>query len=886
VARQTLDSAGEESPASVQEGHRRFLRLEGERLRMRQRLGLDGLEIATARSHVVDTLLVRVCGAAAERADLSARQELTQCAVVALGGYGRGELAPASDIDLLFLHPGRPTAAVRGFVQEVLQVLWDAGLTVGHSFRSPRECVTAARNDLHSRTALGDARLVAGHAPLFRALLGRLESDLLSSRRGTLAFLDAVRTEVSERQARFGNAVGVIEPNLKESPGGLRDLHAVFWVGYALFRLHGLVGLRDGKLIAEEEYVRLRKAHAFLWRVRHESHLAAGRRGDLLTLDVQPELAQVLGYRPARGLLASEIFMREYYNRAAQIHEFARAFLLRDLEPPSAPSRLGLVLRRVRPGRETAATAATLTRGGPKRLLEALSRAQDEDTPLSPELTLAMRSREPADRAFRASAETSELLVRLLRRRGRVGPALRTLHQTGVLGRLVPEFAGITYLVQHDMFHRYTVDEHTLRAVEALDEVAIGRNPGLARLGRLFDEVDDAAPLYLGMLLHDIGKGKGKGHVERGVRIGTHIVRRLPLDARGAQTVLFLIGAHLEMSQLSQHRDLSEPGVAPAFAERVGSLEHLNMLFLLTYADHCAVGPGIWNDWKASLLWELYERTRPLLVPAEIGTEAPQSGPQDEALSQILRDHPTEDVLPHFSLVPERYFRATDATRILFHLRLLAQRDADGIAVGWQEPPGAHGTEFTVVAPDRRGLFASLAGTFTARGVDVLSVDLFTREDGVALDTFRVAHLPEHAPLEPDRRDRLRQDLAAAAAGRLDVGAAVEKWRAAAPPRTRRHWGRARHEPRVKFDAEGSATATIVEVRAPDRPGLAYLIAHTLSGLGLDISFAKIATAKALAFDVFYVTDGKGRKLSPEGMDEVEGALLHVLAGAPRPRPG
>jgi [protein-PII] uridylyltransferase len=334
-----------------------------------------------------------------------------------------------------------------------------------------------------------------------------------------------VRAEVAERQERFGNAVGVIEPNLKESPAGCATCTPVFWVAYAVFRVQGLAGLRDAKLMTEEEYVRLRRALAFLWRVRHESHLAAGRRGDLLSLDLQPELAQVLGYRPARGLLASEVFMREYYNRAAEIHEFSRAFLLRDLEPPPAPARLGLVLRRRKPGREVASAAATLTRGGPKRLLEALVQAQDEDKPVSPELTLAMRSHEKADRAFRSSAETGELLLRVLRRRGRVGPALRTLHQTGALGRLIPEFAGITYLVQHDMFHRYTVDEHTLRAVDALDEVASGRNPALVRLGRLFDEVDDAAPLYLGMLLHDIGKGKGKGHVERGVRIGSRIVR-------------------------------------------------------------------------------------------------------------------------------------------------------------------------------------------------------------------------------------------------------------------------------------------------------------------------------------------------------------------------
>ena len=891
-ARERLDAPGlAENREGQIEAFKRFLKLETERLRMRHRFGLGGSEIATGRSYQIDMVVTRACQVAAGRADRVVQRELQQCAVVALGGYGRGELAPCSDVDLLFLHPGRPSEEVARFVEQVLQILWDVGLTVGHSFRSPRECVAEAKDDLHSRTALTEARLVAGNPSLYQALLRQLETDLLRNRRATEAFLESMRIELGERGAKFGGAVCVLEPNVKEGLGGLRDLHAILWVGHARFGSRGLSGLHAEGWISEREYVAARRAYDFLSRVRNEAHFATGRKTDLLTLDLQPELARSLGYKAKGGLLPSELFMRDYFRRASELYEVRRGFMLIHLAPEPRRSLFGF--RRPRSHKGFTVKDGKLhvrgeeLKGGPMRILEAFANAQGEGLDLSEELKRAIRERtEAIDRVFRSSREATRAFLRLLERRGRVGPALRAMHETGVLGRLLPEWARITFLVQHDFFHKYTVDEHTLKAIEALDEVAAGSDPALARLGKAFDEIQDAAPLYLGMLLHDIGKGRGSGHVARGVKIATRMFERLRLEPGAAENALFLIGAHLEMSQLSQQRDLSEPGLAQAFAARVGSLERLNLLFLLTYADHRAVGPGIWNEWKASLLWELYNRARPHVAGGERrrGDDDRSERARETAVGELLDAFPGDDVQRHFALLPERYLRTTSADRMVRHFRLLGSLGERPAAVEWGEAPERQCSELTVTAHDRPGLLASLAGTLTASGIDILSVDLFNRDDGLVIDTFLVSEVAGHRPVERERRERIARDLADAAAGRLDVGRAVEKWRATSARRPRRQWARGHREPAVRFDAEGSATATIVEVRAPDQPGLAYTIADTLAHLGLDITFARIATAKALALDVFYVTDAAGRKLTPETMKEVEDALLGALGARTRTR--
>jgi [protein-PII] uridylyltransferase len=884
-ARERLGGVSEERRTRV-EAFRRFLKLETERLRMRHQLGLSGLEIAAARSYQIDVLVSR----AAElcEADLGriAQRELAYGALVALGGYGRGELAAGSDVDLLFLHPGRPSAAARDFVERVLQVLWDVGLTVGHSFRSLRECLDEARIDLHSRTALGEARLLRGSLELFSALLREADAALRKGR-AVEQFLDAMRRDIDARYEKYGRTVCVLEPNLKEGPGGLRDLHAALWVGHACHGARGLYALRADGWISEQEHRAARRACDFLWRVRHEAHFTSGRKTDLLTHDLHEELAAGLGYRSRGGLLASELLMRDYYRRASELHRFSRSFLLSRLDGsrrrlvPEALRRRRLRGFEARDGQLHLERGATALKGGAAHLLDAFETAQTENVPLAEPLTQAIRERAPELlRGFRASRDAARFLWRVLGRRGHVAPALRALHETGVLGRLLPEFARVTFLIQHDYFHKYTVDEHTLKAIEALDEVAQGKLAGLPRLARAMDELEDAAPLYLGMLLHDVGKGQGGGHVARGAGIAERVVARLRLDRDAADKAVFLVSAHLEMSQISQRRDLSEARPIEAFAARVQTVERLNLLLLLTYADHCAVGPGIWNEWKAALLFELFDRTRACLMGE--AAEVPSQTPYGAAIAELSAEFPAEEVERHFSLMPERYLRAGGDERMARHFRLARSRGDAPAAFEWSDHPGGHWSELVIVADDRPGLLAQLAGTLTAHDVDILNVDVFTRADGLVLDTFRVSESHGHRALRPERREKLEHKLLLAVAGKLDVGASVEAWRARAGKRSRRAGGRAARPPVVRFDQQASASATVVEVKAPDQPGLVYAIASALAGLGLDIGFARIATSKALALDVFYVRDEQGRKLQPDAMAAVEEALLRMLGGKGR----
>jgi [protein-PII] uridylyltransferase len=884
-----LGEGAAEGPRGRLSDFKRFLKIETDRLRMHHRFGLGGLEIASARSYQMDQVVAHASRLALAAAGPEARVALAGCAVVALGGYGRGELAPFSDVDLLFLHQGRALAEARAFAERVLQLLWDAGLTVGHSFRTLAECLEEARADLRSRTALIEARLVAGDARIFAGLDRALDQRIRHDRRSGEAFLEALRVEVAERHARLGGAVCVQEPNVKEGVGGLRDLHAVLWVAQSRHGARGLGEAQAAGLLSERQHRAARRAYDFLLRVRAEAHFATGRKTDLLTLDLQPTLAKSLGYEPRRGLLASEIFMRDYYRRASELEAVCRGVLRR---PPSEPSprRLlaGLATRRparafvARDGRLGARSAEVLATG--RDLLAAFAAAQAEAVPLSDELALAIRERASlVDRSLRESREAASVFVDVLRWRGRVGPTLRAMHEAGVLGRFLPEFGRVSFLVQHDLFHRYTVDEHTLRAVAALDEVAAGQEVAARPFGPILDEVEDAAPLYLGMLLHDVGKGRGGGHVERGASLAPRVCARLGLDERSAEDVVFLVAAHLEMSQISQQRDLSEPALVAAFAEHVGSLHRLNLLHLLTYADHRAVAPGVWNEWKGTLLWELYRKTRQHLAghPLE---GVPGEAARARAIETLRREFPEEDIERHFCLLPERYLRATDAAHMAAHFRLVAARGDDPAVFAWRDVEGGHCTEMTLVTSDRPGLLALVAGTLTSHGVDILAVDLFNRADGVVVDTFKLSEVSSHRPVETKRRGRIEQDTVAALAGSHDVGSAVTRWLERNPHRARKVWGRAARGPSVRFDQEISAAATVIEVKAQDRPGLAWKIAATLAGLGLDISFAKIATAKALALDVFYVTRG-GAKLLPEDLAGIEAALLAALGGRPTTLP-
>jgi [protein-PII] uridylyltransferase len=526
---------------------------------------------------------------------------------------------------------------------------------------------------------------------------------------------------------------------------------------------------------------------------------------------------------------------------------------------------------------------AELLTGNPMLFFDAFALAQAADVPLSQKLRDGMRQSLPAvDRNFRYSAEASQAFLKLLRRRGRGGQVLRMMHEVGFLARFMPEFGRISLLIQHDLYHHYTVDEHTLKAVEALDELYANQDKKRAHFCSIFDEIEDPSLLYLSILLHDIGKGQGRGHIPRGAKIAARVCHRLGLTEVETAKVVLIVAQHVAMAQLAQRRDLNEPQVVTGFAERMGSLDALNLLLLLTYADLNAVAPGVWSEWKGSLLWELYRRARTMLTGADAPPdEAEKASRFKEKMAKALDGSlQLSEVERHIALLPDRYIRVTRPAAAAIHLQLVKELPSKIMVHRWMRY-GRESTELTVCTRDRHGLFADMAGALAAHGIEILSAELNTREDGIALDVFMLRDGSTHQAIDTQRYPAIERSLRKAIAGESDIAAMVERWRTRNAPRKRYLTSPAsqRNLPRITCDNEASQFSTLVEVHAIDAPGLAYRIARALATLGLNIVCARIATEKSDALDVFYVTDGDGLKLSQSMMQSVQLSLAERLSG-------
>jgi [protein-PII] uridylyltransferase len=881
-------STSETDLAALARRLRQFLKIEDHRLRMNHYFGAPGCETASARSFVLD-LVVKHSFQQATRAAPSTRSFPgmdNACALLAIGGYGRAELAPCSDLDLLFLYSGQRLDQMKPVLASLLQLLWDAGLTVGHRFSTVGDCLGSALADVHLRTALVHTRLLAGNKGLHHSLQEALEKD---RRRRVKSFLGAIERERETRHLKFGGAVCLQEPNIKESAGGLRDFHTASWLAYARHGYRTLAEMRAHDLVSENDTRKIVRAYDFLWRVRHSAHFQSGRRTERLSLDMQPKLAEQLGYNPGNYLLGSEKLMRDYYRHARELHLFTEAMLARITEG-DAP-----VVRRWLRQSPALASEPFAIRGGrlqfdgdsdffekqPLALFNAFALAQAARVPFAHRLReqLVRSSRNIGPKA-RSSAAVTKAFLALMRRRGRAGFVLRALHDAGLLARLIPEFSRISLLVQHDLYHHFTVDEHTLRAIEALDDLHNSEGKHFAQLRNVFEQVTDPGLLYLALLLHDIGKGQGRGHIARGAQLAARVCRRLGLKEAEAKQVVLLVKQHVTMAHLAQRRDLNEARLISDFAGQVGSLEVLNMLLLLTYADLNAVGPGVWTDWKATLLWDLYRRTRKHLTGEDAALdEATEFSRNKEEISAALGQAiPFSEVERHLALLPDRYLRITTPAVAAMHIQMIEELTDGAFACRWVRP-GASSTELTIAAPDRHGLFADLAGTLAAHGIEILSAEVNTREDRIAIDSFILRQASTRRGVEEDRYPAIEYSLREAVAARLDVSMLVERWstRNAPRKRTRGTSGRRRSLPQVVCDNEASSWSTVIEVHALDEPGLAYKIASELAKLGLEIVCARIATERSDALDVFYVTEGEDLKLSDEMMAAVERALLAKL---------
>jgi [protein-PII] uridylyltransferase len=864
---------------------RAFLRLEDERLRVADRLGAGGRWLAWARSFTIDLLVQNVFRRACRIAgDLKPAQNHSELAIVAMGGYGRAELAPFSDLDILFLCSARTATTTSRIIEYCQHLLWDTGLTLGQKTYPVTECVPASRTDPHFQTSLINTRLIAGDHVLYT----RLSETLAREReKNHSLLLQTVKEERKHLYQKRGVTIYLQEPNIKESAGGLRDLHCALWAVYAQEGHRTIEELLDHRLIEAEEYDRTVAAYDFLLRVRHQAHWLSGRKTDHLALDLHDTIARKLGYTSSLHLQASEELMRDYYRHARELHHISESLFGRLLDRRDESRKWFSTQRGQRLDDNFLLKDSRLHFDGnphsfaenPILSLKAAALAQAHTADFSPALSEIIRRNLAAiDANFRKSPEPARSFLELLRPRGRVAHALRLLQKTGLLGRYLPEFDRVSMLIQHDLYHHYTVDEHTLRAIEALDDLNNKRDPELSSLRAALEEIDDVRLLYLALLLHDLGKGRGRGHIPRGARIAERICVRFGLDAERATKVVSLVKHHVLMAHLSQRRDLREPRLAKHLASQIGSLDVLNMLFILTYADLNGVGPAVWSDWKGTLLEELYVRTRAVFTGESLAIQDDVQKIKARVIERMAGNSLISDIERHFALSPARYLEAISAEEVQSHLHLVQQLETEAVACRWQDR-GHFATQLTICSRDRHGLFADLAGTLAARGIDILSAEVNTREDGIAIDSFVLQQATTHRSIDRHRWPAIQHSLAASIKGEHDVAVLVERWSTRHAPRRARVMVTSRTgQLSVECDNEAAEATTLVEVRAADEHGLAYKIARTLAAFGVEIICARIATEKSDALDVFYVTAADGSKLDEASMKELKELLISTLA--------
>jgi [protein-PII] uridylyltransferase len=846
-------------------------------LKERHAGGASGQESVRAHAHLIDEVvaaLTRLIIADARAGGVTPDAVV----VVALGGWGRGELHPSSDVDLMVVYDGGMTPYVQRITQELLYTLWDLGLQIGHSLRSLDDCVAIAATDFPSRTSMQQARFIAGDRTLFARFRRVLAQNVYN--RDFEAFLRAALGEREQRYRRWGASPYAGEPNVKESAGGLRDVHTAMWLSAAKFGARTLRELADKGLITSHEQAATDAALTFLWRVRNELHFFSGHRNDVLTRDVQPRIAENLGYRDDGQTLAVERFMREYYLHARVIHRVARRLIARCEE---TLSRGGTAKRRERQqaladglvfldGKLLLAEPdADAFRRDPVRLMRVFWHLHRLGCELSLGLERAVEaSLEVVDERFRRSPVVRDLFLDVCRQWGRVGLTLSEMHELGVLGRYLPEFGALTCLVQYDAYHRFSADRHSLIAVEHLEALAPGKSAESEGAAQVFNEVEKPELLLLGMLLHDIGKAKGRGHVQKGIPLVRDLTARLALPATDAALVEFLVARHLAMSHVAQRRDIDDPKTVTDFAAIVGDPQRLKALYLLTYADMGAVGPGVLTPWQAAILHELYARTLAALTGG--APERPRRRDLAPRLHALVKDEiGLQGVRAHLAMTSDRYIASTSVQRMADHLRLIERLVESPVVTELFPHPHLGSSDLVVVTRDVPGLFSLIAGTLAARDVNIISAQIHTREDGLAIDTFQVSDASGDPRSGGLYWSRTLNALAGTITGEVSVEELLERRRASRPEGTPA-------PPKIAVDNGASDAYTVVEVKCPDRLGLLYQITRTLSRLGLDIASARIATEIDQAFDTFYVHDGHGRKVAePDGTARLAAALDAAL---------
>ncbi|HTG38107.1 [protein-PII] uridylyltransferase [Sphingomonas sp.] len=845
-----------------------------------------GLEAAAGQAFLTDQLLRLLWDFTVQRLypnnNPTAAERMT---LIAVGGYGRGEMAPHSDIDIGFLSPWKRTGWCEQVIESMLYSLWDMGLKVGHSSRSLDEMIRMAKSDVTVRTALLEGRYVWGDTELYDEASRRFRLEVQSDTRG---FIAEKLAERDQRHRKMGDSRYVVEPNVKEGKGGLRDLHTLFWIAKDAYGVQRAAELVEKGLLTRQEYRRFHRAENFLWAVRCHLHRMAGRAEDRLTFDMQREIAARMAYADRPGKLAVERFMQFYFLQAKTVGDLTGVFLAHLDETFAARGRrFGLPFIRRSPRKlhgfvldrgRLALPRDDFFREDPVRLIELFSLADLHGVEVHP---LAMRAASRDAKLvddYRRDKRANALFLDLLTSPRDPETVLRWMNEAGVFGRFVPDFGRVVAQMQFDMYHHYTVDEHTIRAVGLLSRIDRGLLKDEHPIATaLFPQIVSRRALYVAVLLHDIAKGRGGDHSILGAEVAERLCPRLGLSPAETETVAWLVRWHLLMSATAFKRDLSDFKTILDFAATVASPQRLMMLMVLTIVDIRAVGPGTWNGWKRQLIGDLYEAAEEVL---RRGHKQRGRGERVAAKQDALAQALGWDAAAFRKLVknlPESYWVAEPADVLERNARLIQGADGRRLSVDAQPDAELGATLVTIYAADHPGIFYRIAGAIHAAGGNIIDARIHTTREGMALDNFLVQD-PLGRPFDdPGQLDRLKSAIGDALLNRARI---TERLKAKPLPRARAEAFQI--EPAVLIDNHASNRFTVVEVNARDRPALLYHLANALFQSKVTIHSAHVATYGERAVDTFYVTDLIGDKIDATvRMRTLERRLLEAATEGP-----
>lgn len=857
--------------------------------------GQSGLDNASSLAGQIDHLMTRLY----EMAELQGPSN--KITLVANGGYGRGYLNPGSDLDLLFLLPKaapKLNKSEKAFIDAVLYPLWDLDFKVGQACRSIKECVFEGENDPHTRTTLFDSRLLVGDEALFNSFQARFRKEVIEKKLD--AFLDDRRADLADRYKAYSDTVFLQEPNVKESPGALRDYHNLLWISDALFQTRDLDVLREKGILSANAAEEMKEGFEFLIRVRNDLHYREGSNADVLTLRRQGPTANYFGY-PSRNLLKRiESLMRDYYRHARRIRQHTETiFEIAELEDKIHPKNIFGKTTETKPDRQfdffyaqesrLFANSPTVLLDEPSNLLSLFRLCQKFDLTPAPDLRKLIKAhRHLIDQPFRNAKANRDTFQHILSQKGKVGATLRMMHRVGVLGLYLPEFGKMEFLVQHEFFHRYTADEHTLRCIDQMDALIGSEDPAQNIYRDLLINHQDPYAMYLALIMHDSGRAMGVAeHIDGSAILTDRVCRRLIIKSERRKLIIFLVDQHLSLFSIATRKDLSDPEVIGEFAAQMKTKHNLDSLLLFTYADANGTNEEAWSSWKETLILQLYRATRSYLTQGEAEYDAAARKELEKLREKVagrLTQRYAHLIEGHFEQMPKRYFRFRNARSIRHHLRAIGQYmdrrkrrpDTDfECAVRWIEHPKDGYSELIIAAENSPGLLRRISAALAAHEISILSADVYTREDGIVLDLFRVTTSDEEMV-----GDKVHQLSFVTTLYELSSKDGYDPAQYLEKPKNYLDEG-----PITEFTVPTRAMVrndidpvyTVVEIQAIDRLALLHDILGTIEDGKHSITHARICTEKGMALDAFYILDENNRPLSDQAARELEAKLEPIL---------